>query len=115
MPFVYYREARGFFGWVFLIMFFSLNAFMALLLWRVWTIAGEADSWTGLIMFFWGLRRGDHRLPGAAHSRPSHLLSPSPRCVGLLATAAPFVWWEGCQSRHTLVRAGASLPQLPQM
>jgi hypothetical protein len=25
-------------------MFFSLNAFMALLLWRVWTIAGEADS-----------------------------------------------------------------------
>jgi hypothetical protein len=53
MPFAYYREARGFFGWVFLIMFFSLKAFMALLLWRVWTIAGEADSWTGLIMFFW--------------------------------------------------------------
>ena len=53
MPFVYYREARGFFGWVFLIMFFSFNAFMALVLWRVWTIAGEADSWTGLIMFFW--------------------------------------------------------------
>ena len=89
MPFVYYREARGFLGWVFLIMFFSLNALMALLLWRVWTIAGEADSLTGLIMFFW-VCGGDHRLAGAVHSRPSHLLSLRPRCVGAAGNGGPF-------------------------
>jgi hypothetical protein len=40
MPFAYYREPRGFFGWVFLILFLAFNAFMALVLWRSSAVSG---------------------------------------------------------------------------
>jgi hypothetical protein len=51
MPSVY-REGRGFFGWVFLIVFLAFNLFMLAWMVRYWQLIGAALP-TGAILFVW--------------------------------------------------------------
>ncbi len=52
----FYREGRGFFGWVFLILFLAFNAFMALYLVMALSMGASAlvnIVGTGIILFVW--------------------------------------------------------------